>query len=97
MDQSVVAGVGNLLADETLWRARLSPLRPAGDLSDEELDLLRREMRGAVRSAIRHGGSHTGGLIEHRRRGGTCPRCGTDLQRASVGGRTTWWCPAEQH
>lgn len=98
MDQSVLAGVGNLLADETLWRARLSPLRPAGDLGEDELDRLRRELRAATRSAIRLGGVHTGELIPHRRSRGDhrCPRCGTELRRATVGGRTTWWCPAEQ-
>jgi formamidopyrimidine-DNA glycosylase len=96
MDQSVIAGIGNLLADETLWRARLSPLRPAGELSDAELDLLRRELRAAVRSAIRKGGVHTGGIIRHREPGGRCPRCSTQLRRAKVGGRTTWWCPKEQ-
>ena len=53
MDQAVVAGVGNLLADEILWRARLEPRRPAGELS-------------------------------------------TEMARATVGGRTTFWCPAEQ-
>jgi formamidopyrimidine-DNA glycosylase len=96
MDQSVIAGVGNLLADESLWRARLSPTRSARDLDDDELDRLRRELRAATRSAIRLGGVHTGDLIPHRGRGGTCPRCGTALSRATVGGRTTWWCPAEQ-
>lgn len=96
MDQAVIAGVGNLLADETLWRARLSPLRPAGEVTGEELDRLRRELHAAARSAIRKGGVHTGELIPHRVRGGTCPRCGAELQRAQVGGRTTYWCPEEQ-
>jgi formamidopyrimidine-DNA glycosylase len=96
MDQGVIAGVGNLLADETLWRARLSPLRPAGSLTAEELDLLRRELRAATRSAIRLGGVHTGEVIPARRRGAACPRCGAEMTRATVGGRTTWWCPAEQ-
>lgn len=96
MDQAVLAGVGNLLADEALWRARLSPRRPAGSLSNEELDRLRRELRAAIRSAIRRGGVHTGALIEHRVRGGCCPRCGSPLERAQVGGRTTYWCPREQ-
>jgi formamidopyrimidine-DNA glycosylase len=96
MDQSVIAGIGNLLADEILWRARLSPLRPAGELTGEELDRLRREVRAATRSAIRKGGAHTGELFPHRIRGGTCPRCGTELRREQVGGRTTYWCPAEQ-
>ena len=96
MDQSVIAGVGNLLADETLWRAGLSPLRKAGTLSEEELDHLRRTMRAATRRAIRLGGVHTGDLIRHRRPGGHCPSCGSALQRATVGGRTTWWCPHDQ-
>ena len=96
LDQSVVAGVGNLLADEALWRAGLSPLRPAGELRDDELDRLRRALRGAVRDAIRRGGVHTGDLIPARERGGRCPRCGAALERATVGGRTTFWCPREQ-
>jgi formamidopyrimidine-DNA glycosylase len=93
LDQQAIAGVGNLLADETLWRARFSPLRPAGSLDPAELDRLRRELRAATRSAIRHGGVHTGELIPHRRRDGFCPRCGTGMARATVGGRTTYWCP----
>jgi formamidopyrimidine-DNA glycosylase len=96
LDQSVIAGVGNLLADETLWRARLSPLRIAGELSVEELDLLRRELRAAVRDAIRNGGVHTGRFMPARERGGVCPRDKTPLERATVGGRTTYWCPTCQ-
>jgi formamidopyrimidine-DNA glycosylase len=96
LDQGVIAGIGNLLADEILWRARMHPRRSAGELSAGELDLLRREIRAATRSAIRKGGAHTGDLIEHRVRGGACPRCGTPLERATVGGRTTFWCPACQ-
>jgi formamidopyrimidine-DNA glycosylase len=96
MDQGVVAGIGNLLADEILWRARLDPRRPAGGLSVEELDRLRREVRAAMRSAVRRGGAHTGDVIAERRRGGHCPRCGAEMARATVGGRTTFWCPVEQ-
>ena len=96
MDQSTIAGVGNLLADEALWRARLSPLREAGSLSEGELHELRRALRAATRRAIARGGVHTGDLIPERRRGGHCPRCGAPLERGVVGGRTTWWCPVEQ-
>jgi formamidopyrimidine-DNA glycosylase len=96
MDQAVIAGVGNLLADEALWQAELSPVRPAGQLSEAELDRLRVALRAAIRRAIRLGGVHTGEFIEHRQRGGHCPRCGTELLRATVGGRTTYWCPKEQ-
>jgi len=96
MDQQVIAGIGNLLADETLWRAGLDPRRAAGSLSAEELDRLRRELRGAIRGAIRHGGVHTGQMIPARRRGASCPRCGAEMLRATIGGRTTWWCSSEQ-
>jgi formamidopyrimidine-DNA glycosylase len=96
LDQKAIAGVGNLLADEILWQARLSPRRLTGSLGEEELDGLRRALRAAVRSAIRKGGAHTGALIAHRERGGHCPRCGAELCRATVGGRTTYWCPVEQ-
>jgi formamidopyrimidine-DNA glycosylase len=93
LDQRAIAGVGNLLADEALWRARLSPRRAAGDLSVAELDRLRREVRGATRDAIRDGGAHTGRIIPHRQVGERCPRCGTEMVRATIGGRTTFWCP----
>lgn len=96
LDQGALAGVGNLLADETLWRARIDPRRTVDTLGDDELDELRRELRAAIRSAIRHGGVHTGRVIEHRRTGGHCPRCGAEMARGTVGGRTTWWCPQEQ-
>ncbi len=96
MDQSVIAGVGNLLADEALWEARIDPRRPAAELSEAELDRLRRVVRAATRSAIRRGGAHTGRLISERHPGGRCPRDGPPLERGRVGGRTTWWCPREQ-
>lgn len=96
LDQSVLAGVGNLLADQTLWQARLSPSRPAAELSAEELDGLRRELRKATRSAVAKGGVHTGEMIPRRKPGESCPRCGAEMVRGTVGGRTTWWCSAEQ-
>ena len=96
LDQGVLAGVGNLLADEVLWRARLSPQRLARSLGEEELDRLRRELRAAIRSAIRKGGVHTGDFMPARKRGRGCPRCATEVRRATVGGRTTFWCPACQ-
>jgi formamidopyrimidine-DNA glycosylase len=96
LDQGVVAGVGNLLADEILWRAGVSPLRAAGDLDGPELDALRRHLRAATRDAIRLGGVHTGRVIAARRRGGACPRCASEMEHGRVGGRTTYWCPACQ-
>jgi formamidopyrimidine-DNA glycosylase len=97
MDQGVIAGVGNLLADEILWQARIDPRRPANQLSEDELDALRRAVRAAVRHAVRNGGAHTGTLNAHRERDGHCPRCGAALSRTRIGGRTTYWCPVEQH
>jgi formamidopyrimidine-DNA glycosylase len=96
LDQGVVSGVGNLLADEVLWRARMNPRRPAHDLSEEELDALRRAIRAATRDAIAKGGAHTGRLNPQRVRGGRCPRDRTELERATIGGRTTYWCPVCQ-
>ena len=96
LDQSVLAGVGNLLADETLWRARLDPRRRVDTLDAGDLAALHRALRAATRAAIQHGGVHTGTVIPHRRPGGHCPRCGAEMERAEVGGRTTWFCPREQ-
>ncbi|MGI5132777.1 Fpg/Nei family DNA glycosylase [Pseudonocardia sp. CA-107938] len=96
LDQSVLSGVGNLLADETLWQARLAPSAPADRLSRAELDRLHTALRTSLRNAIRKGGVHTGEVIESRRAGATCPRCGTPMAHGKVGGRTTWWCPREQ-
>lgn len=96
LDQSVIAGVGNLLADEVLWQARLDPRRPSGELDEGELDELRRTLRAAVRRATRLGGVHTGEVIGHRKAGRHCPRCGAPMARGTVGGRTTWWCSQEQ-
>jgi formamidopyrimidine-DNA glycosylase len=97
LDQRAISGIGNLLADEILWQARVAPARPVSALSAEDLDRLRREARAAVRSAIRKGGAHTGAFIKARGVDGACPRCGHALSRATIGGRTTYWCPRCQH
>jgi formamidopyrimidine-DNA glycosylase len=96
MDQSRVAGIGNLLADEILWRAGLSPLRPAGSLDPDESRRLAGVIRRTVALLGLRGGSHTGDLMPERRAGGRCPADGAELVRGVVGGRTTWWCPVHQ-
>ncbi|HET9647671.1 MAG TPA: hypothetical protein VFP34_05500 [Microlunatus sp.] len=73
LDQSVVAGIGNLLADETLRQARISPRRPCDELGVDELSELRRALRRAIRSAIRHGGVHIGTIVPFRAAGRHCP------------------------
>ena len=97
LDQSVVAGVGNLLADETLWQARLSPTPPGGRA---DRDRARRPCTGPCGGPPRPRSSTAAytpaRIIPFRRAGAHCPRCGTEMTRATVGGRTTWWCPKEQ-
>ncbi len=96
LDQSRIAGVGNLMADEVLWQARIAPQRPAGALSADELAELRRELRKTIRRSIRLGGVHTGEIVPFRKAGMSCPRDRTPMARATVGGRTTFWCPTCQ-
>ena len=96
MDQERLAGVGNLLADEILWRAGFDPGRRT-PLDDEELRSLHKALRATLRLLDRRGGSHTGDLMEERQPGGHCPRDGAELLYAQVGGRTTYWCPQHQH
>jgi len=96
MDQARLAGVGNLVADEALWRAGLDPARPAGSLTPPELRRLHRHLRATLADHLERGGSHTGDLMAERRPGGVCPKDGTPLVRRTVGGRTTWSCPKHQ-
>jgi formamidopyrimidine-DNA glycosylase len=97
LDQSKVAGIGNLIADELLWRAALSPLRPSESLTPNEVRRLHRNLRRTLADLTLGGGSHTGQLMEERHPGGRCPRDGTELTRTTVGGRTSWWCARHQH
>lgn len=96
LDQSRLAGVGNLIADETLWRAGLDPLRPADSLDDAEVRRLHRHLRATIALLTERGGSHTGDLQAQRTRDGRCPRCHRPLQRRTIGGRTTYSCPRHQ-
>jgi formamidopyrimidine-DNA glycosylase len=96
LDQSRVAGIGNLIADEVLWRAGLSPLRPADSLTPVEVRRLQRHLARTLADLTERGGSHLGDLMDERHPGGRCPKDGYPLARATVGGRTTWWCPAHQ-
>ena len=96
MDQQRVAGLGNLLTDEILWRSRLDPARPARSLDPREVRRLHKHLRATLADLIVRGGSHTGDLMVGRARGGTCPTCGTTLDRRQIGGRTTYSCPRHQ-
>jgi formamidopyrimidine-DNA glycosylase len=96
LDQARLAGVGNLLADEILWRAGLDPARPAGGLADGELDALHAAILDVLADLGDRGGSHTGDLRQAAALDGLCPRDGEPLQRRTVGGRTTLSCPVHQ-
>lgn len=96
MDQARLAGLGNLLTDEVLWRAGLDPARPASSLTPAELRRLHTHVRRTIAELGARGGSHTGDLQSSRVRGGHCPRDGAELLRRTVGGRTTYSCPAHQ-
>jgi formamidopyrimidine-DNA glycosylase len=95
IDQSVLAGLGNLLADEICWQARISPLRAVTDLSETDLAALYRTMRRVLQESVkveRVPGWDTWLTGARDEQDGPCPRCGTMLSRRRVSGRTTVWC-----
>jgi formamidopyrimidine-DNA glycosylase len=96
LDQSKIAGVGNLLADEILWQAKVPPAMPVSRLPRADVDRLYRALRSVLADAQANGGAHTGEVIAARRPGGTCPRDGAEMRHGTVGGRSTWWCSREQ-
>jgi formamidopyrimidine-DNA glycosylase len=96
MDQHVMAGIGNLLADEILWLARINPAEPVDRLGMPEADRLLRATRRAIRTATRDGGVHALGVIPYRHQDARCPRDGAPMVRSTIDGRTSWWCAKEQ-
>jgi formamidopyrimidine-DNA glycosylase len=107
LDQRTVAGLGNIYADEALWHARINPLRPAGDLSADEIGALREGIRKALKLGIRRqgadlgDGAYAGGRMQkefkaYGRDGEPCDRCGTAIVKTRAGGRGTWFCPVCQ-
>lgn len=98
LDQGVVAGLGNLLADEMLWWAGLSPHRGADTLSPGEIEHLVTVVRSRLPVMLERGGSTTGSLSPEVR--AVCPPCSRDgapLRRETIGGRSAVWCPEHQH
>jgi formamidopyrimidine-DNA glycosylase len=107
LDQRTVAGLGNIYADEALWRARIYPLRPAGELEPDELRRLHRALRDALRMGIARQGAtlsnyatpdgESGRMQEefkvYGREGEPCLRCGTPIEKIRAAGRGTWYCP----
>jgi formamidopyrimidine-DNA glycosylase len=101
--QDGFSGIGNWMADEILWRAGILPRTAAGRLSAKKRALLRKETRFVARISLRVIGCDFSDppkswLIHQRwKKDGVCPRHGTPLRRATIGGRTTAWCPGCQH
>lgn len=110
LDQSLVAGIGNIYADESLFRARIHPLRLAAAVSEEEAGRLAKAIKETLRRAITLEGSSIdtyrtvrGGrgrfqdtFQVHRRVGDPCPGCGSTVEKIKVGGRGTYFCPGCQ-
>jgi formamidopyrimidine-DNA glycosylase len=110
LDQRTLAGIGNIYADEALWRARVHPLREARSLSEGEVQALHRSIRRTLEHGIARQGSTLrdyalpdggSGEMQHEfkvygRTGEPCDRCGTPIEKIRVGGRGTWYCPTCQ-
>jgi len=107
LDQTAIAGVGNIYAIEALWRARIHPLRAAGSLRADEVERLHEALRWVLRKGIRFGGASRRDYRDARgemgrmqqefqvygRAGEPCLRCGSEIRRTVVGGRGTFHCP----
>jgi len=107
LDQRRLAGIGNIYADEALWRARIHPQRPAGELDPVELKALHGGIRTALRAGIERQGATLrdyrtpdggSGAMQHEfkvygREGEPCDRCGTPIEKIRAAGRGTWYCP----
>ena len=110
LDQRTLAGVGNIYADEALWRARIDPRRPAGELGGGEIRALHRGIRRALEAGIARQGATLrnyrtpdggSGRMQHEfkvygRTGEPCPRCKTPIEKTRLGGRGTCFCPGCQ-
>ena len=108
LDQAVLAGVGNIYADESLHRAGVQPLRPAGSLTLAETERLHREIRAVLSEATEGGGTTSESYVDadgqigryaprvYDRAGQPCRACGTALTRIRVTGRGTVYCAACQ-
>jgi formamidopyrimidine-DNA glycosylase len=96
MNQKLIAGIGNIYADEILFRARVHPATQILALKDEAVAKLFRATRYILEKAITAKADldlmPKSWLLPHRGKGGKCPRCGRELKSATIGGRTAWFC-----
>lgn len=110
LNQSLLHGVGNIYADESLFRAGIRPTRAAGRLTRDQLDRLHKALRLVLQQAIRAGGSSVSDYVDadgekgffqirhrvYQRTGEPCLVCGTPIRRIVLGGRSTHYCPVCQ-
>ena len=110
LNQVGVAGIGNIYADEALHRAALHPLSPAGSMKPEDCERLRESIVAALEAGLRSGGASVDDYLDargergamqdeflvHAREGEPCPRCGAEIRRIVVAGRSTYFCPSCQ-
>lgn len=107
LNQHVLRGIGNIYADESLWRARIHPMRIAASLSAKEVGQLHRAVQAVLKEAIRLRGSSVSDYVDadgqrgefqsrhrvYQREGKKCPRCGATIRRVIVGDRSSHFCP----
>ena len=100
MSQDVIAGIGNLYADEALYQASIHPARPADRISPDEAKHLFQLIRRILSSTIERKASSRdyppGYLTQHREEGDRCPMCGGEIRKTVVFGRTTYFCGTHQ-
>lgn len=100
MDQSKVAGIGNVYSDEILYQAGVDPRAETGKLSEKTLRKVYRTMRKVLKATIDRGADPEqfprSWLTPRREAGAECPKCGGKIKKARVGGRSCYWCPEHQ-
>ncbi|MEO7083529.1 MAG: bifunctional DNA-formamidopyrimidine glycosylase/DNA-(apurinic or apyrimidinic site) lyase [Gemmatimonadaceae bacterium] len=98
LDQRIIAGLGNIYAAESLWRAKLSPLTPASELTVQQTRTLLAAIRTVLDRAtgLRYTASKDGRFAVYDREGKSCRRCGTTIARVPQAGRSTYYCPGCQ-
>ena len=107
MDQEKIGGIGNIYANDALWRAKIDPTRPAKSLSEEEVGLLYDSIIAVMEKSFEEGGASELSFVNilgqegnyqrhslvYAKTGKPCPRCKTIIQRITLAGRGTFFCP----
>ncbi len=107
MDQQVIAGIGNIYSDDILWKAKVHPFKSANKLKDQELKAIYKAMREILKKAVKlrgtstsdfrdtagEPGAYTDERLVYQREGDSCQRCGTQIKRIKLGGRSAHYCP----